>query len=86
MRDLPDRKRLYEENLSQFLDSWADPGNHQRLTGPLNDEMFRLNLERAMTAVIWIRRWLGARAQARQAQKPEIRRPPTKRTWFRARS
>lgn len=89
VRHLEDRKTLYRQNLEQFLDTWEDPGNHERLLDSVDDREFVCNLARAQTAVIWIRRMLEARDRANQLEreletldrgaKPLMR-------WFRSRS
>lgn len=89
VRYLAGRKALYRRNLDQFLDTWQDPEHHRRLLGAIDDEAFNHNLERAQTAVIWIRRMLEARDTANDL-KQELRAltddPKPARRWLRSRS
>lgn len=84
VRRLPDRKALYRENLEQFLDRWESiPLGSTPLVGPIDPETFKANQERARTAVIWIRRMLDARDEAREsAERLESGAKPKKRRYW----
>lgn len=90
VKSLPDRKALYRENLEQFLDRWESiPLGSKPLVSSIDAASLLANQERARTAVIWIRRMLEAREDARglkrdveQATAAETER----RRWFRSRS
>lgn len=89
VRHLEDRKTLYRQNLEQFLEAWEDPKNHRRLLNTVDDAAFNRNLERAQTAVIWIRRMLEARDEAndlREKLREQTGKPESKPRWFRSRS
>jgi O-antigen biosynthesis protein len=86
VRLLPDRKVLYKQNLTQFLDRWQSSplGNRPLLEGT-DQETLEAGQEQARLAVIWIRRMLAARAEARTPQQePEL--PPRRQGWLRSRS
>lgn len=88
VRNLPDRKALYRENLTQFLDRWESmPLGDQPGIDAIDAREFLANQERAQTAIIWIRRMLAAREEARQPSRetsgPE---PVRRRGWFKSRS
>ncbi|HEX6220176.1 MAG TPA: glycosyltransferase family 2 protein [Acidimicrobiia bacterium] len=89
VRKLPDRKALYRENLEQFLDRWESiPLGSTPLVGSIDPETFKANQERARTAVIWIRRMLEAREQARDlaARLESGSKPKKRRYWLISRS
>jgi GT2 family glycosyltransferase len=86
---LPDRKALYRENLEQFLDRWESiPLGSTPLVGSIDPETFTANQERALTAVIWIRRMLEAREEAREsaARSEAASKPKKRRYWLISRS
>lgn len=84
VRKLPDRKALYRQNLAQFLDRWESiPLKSTPLVGSIDPETFRANQECARTAVIWIRRMLEAREEARElAARLESGSKPRKRRYW----
>lgn len=90
VKNLPDRKDLYRHNLDMFLSRWADiPLGPAPRVESLSPDQFVSNQERARTAVIWIRRMLEAREEARMAkarlgQAATIE--PRSRRWFKPRS
>lgn len=90
VRKLPNRKELYRSNLTQFLDRWEScPLGDQPLIDSVPPEDLMRNQERAMTAVIWIRRMLAARDEAqrlRSSLKPALQEDDSRRGWFRSRS
>ena len=90
VRTIPDRGVLYRENLEQFLDRWASvPLGETPLAGSIDTETFLANQETAKTAVIWIRRMLEARDEARRLRRELKKRAQPanrRRGWFRARS
>ena len=89
VRKLPDRKALYRENLEQFLDRWkSTPLGSTPLLGSIDPETFKANQERAETAVIWIRRMLEAREEARElaARLESGSKPKKRRYWLITRS
>lgn len=67
VRNLPNRKALYRENLELFLDRWESIplGSSPRIDS-IDPEAFLANQERARTAIIWVRRMLEAREEARR--------------------
>jgi GT2 family glycosyltransferase len=89
VRKLPDPKALYRENLEQFLDRWeSTPLGSTPLVGSIDPETFKANQERALTAVIWIRRMLEARDEARElaARLESGSKPKKRRYWLITRS
>jgi GT2 family glycosyltransferase len=90
IRKLPDRKALYRKNLEQFLDRWGSiPLSSTPLVASIDSETLLANQERARTAVIWIRRMLEAREEAR-GLRAELERAiaggAKGRRWLRSRS
>lgn len=90
VRNLPDRKDLYRRNLAQFLDRWETlPLGSRPMLDSIDPDRYRANQERAQTAVVWIRRMLAAREEAREAKaRLEAQRRTRERRWrpFRSRS
>jgi hypothetical protein len=89
VRKLPDRKALYRENLEQFLDRWeSTPLGSTPLVDSIGPETFKANQEHARTAVIWIRRMLEAREEARDsaARLESDSKPKKRRYWLISRS
>jgi len=84
MREVPGLGALYRRNLEQFLDRWEAEPDGPRLE-TVDVEAYRRNLERAQTAVRWIRRMLAARDEV-AAMKEELESPPRGKGWFRSRS
>jgi GT2 family glycosyltransferase len=84
VRKLSHRKALYRENLVQFLDRWeSTPLGSTPLVGSIDPETFKANQEHARIAVIWIRRMLEAREQARElAARLESGSKPRKRRYW----
>lgn len=88
VRHLEGRQTLYRQNLEQFLQAWEDPANHKRKLDTLDNREFVSNLERAQTAVIWIRRMLEARDRADDLARELAalhNRPNPVARWFRSR-
>jgi O-antigen biosynthesis protein len=86
---LENRKTLYKENLEQFLTRWeTKPLGTTPWAGSLDRAMFLSNQERAQTAIIWIRRMLEAREEARRVASVKSQASPERRRWWiiRARS
>lgn len=67
VRNLPDRKLLYQTNLAQFLNRWENMplGDTPRID--IDPARFLANQLAAKAAVLWIRRMLEAREEARRA-------------------
>ena len=63
MKDVPGLTKLYRKNLERFIDRW-DTGPDGPLLDTIGSEDYARNLERARTAVAWIRRMLVARDEA----------------------
>lgn len=88
VRQVPDRKDLYRQNLEKFLERWSSPAGHEPKLPSVDPVEFRHNLERAGTAVVWIRRMLEARdeAAALRSELRELEQGSTRRKrWFKAR-
>ncbi len=86
VKRLPDRKELYRDNLSRFLDRWESaPIESPLLPSVDRDELLR-NQERARTAVVWIRRMLEARARTHDEGVAGPASVSRKRRWLRSRS
>jgi GT2 family glycosyltransferase len=83
MRHLPDLSQLYRRNLEQFLDRWEQGPSGPRLDG-LDPSVYEANVDRARTAVRWIRRMLAARDEA-AALRNELEKASTRRRWLKAR-
>jgi len=83
MRQVPGLTALYRTNLETFLDRWETGPEGPILDAVGRDDYLR-NLERAKTAVAWIRRMVVARDEA-AALKREME-TTTTRSWFRPRS
>ena len=83
MKELPGLTALYRKNLERFLDRW-DAGPDGPLLGTVGSEEYLRNLDRARTAVTWIRRMLAARDDVARP-KGEAETLPA-RSWFRSRS
>ena len=84
MRQMPGLGALYRRNLEQFLDRWeAGPDGPSLET--VDIDAYRRNLERAKTAVRWIRRMLTARDEAGSLRE-ELESPPRGKGWLRSRS
>ena len=83
MRERPDLSALYRRNLGLFLDRW-ESGPDGPLLDTVTSDDYERNLERARTAVVWIRRMIAARQEAAQSRtEPDT---PTKKGRFRSRS
>ena len=61
VRDLPDRKKLYRDNLSQFLDRWESKPLREPLLAETDPHLLEIKQDQARTAIVWIRRMLAAR-------------------------
>ena len=83
MKELPGLTDLYRKNLQRFLDRW-DMGPDGPLLDTIGSEEYLRNLDRARTAVTWIRRMLAARDEA-ATLRAEIERAAS-RSWLRPRS
>ncbi len=83
MKEVPGLTALYRNNLERFLDRW-DTGPDGPMLDTIGREDYLRNLDRARTAVTWIRRMMAARDEA-VALKSEVDGPST-RSWFRSRS
>jgi GT2 family glycosyltransferase len=90
VRQLPDRRALYRDNLRQFLNRWeTTPLGSAPLLDSVDPETLVSNQQHARTAVVWIRRMLEARDEAnrlRRESKAPATPPAQRRRWFRARS
>jgi len=86
VRQIANRAQLYRKNLSQFLESWENPANHDRLVASIESEDFERNLMRAQTAIIWIRRLLIARDDAAGLRKTLSEGTPSRHRWLRSKS
>ncbi len=84
MREVPGLTDLYRKNLARFLDRW-ETGPEGPLLDTVSPEEYQRNLERARTAVVWIRRMLVARDET-AALKRETAGTTQTRSWFRSRS
>lgn len=82
MKEVPGLTALYRKNLEQFLDRW-DTGPDGPLLDTIGREDYLRNLERARTAVAWIRRMLEARGEAASLRN---RIGERKGRWLRSRS
>ena len=83
MRERPDLSALYQRNLELFLDRW-ESGPDGPILDTVTPEEYGRNLERAKTAVVWIRRMIAARQEA--ATLPNEPEPARKKGRFRSRS
>jgi GT2 family glycosyltransferase len=83
MKQVPGLSALYQKNLDRFLDRW-EIGPDGPLLETIAPEEYLRNLERARTAVTWIRRMLAARDEAAVLRR-ELERA-SHRPWFRSRS
>lgn len=83
MKDVPALTELYRKNLERFLDRW-DTGPDGPLLDTIGHEDYLRNLERARTAVAWIRRLLMARDEAATLRR-EVDKAASG-SWFRSRS
>lgn len=82
MKDVPGLTALYRKNLERFLDRW-DRGPDGPLLDTIGREDYLRNLERARTAVAWIRRMLVARDEA-ATLRLEVDKASSG-SWFRSR-
>jgi O-antigen biosynthesis protein len=83
MKDVPGLTALYRKNLERFLDRW-DTAPDGPLLDTIGREDYVRNLERARTAVAWIRRLVVARDEAATLRR-EVDKAAS-RSWFRSRS
>ena len=83
MKEVPGLTTLYRKNLDRFLDRW-DTGPDGPMLDTVGREDYLRNLERARTAVAWIRRMVAARDEAATLRR-EVESAPT-RSWLRPRS
>jgi GT2 family glycosyltransferase len=83
MREVPGLSALYRKNLETFLDRW-ETGPDGPLLDTVSPEEYQRNLERAKTAVAWIRRMLVARDETATLRREAATSPA--RRWFRSRS
>jgi hypothetical protein len=81
MREVPGLTALYRRNLATFLDRW-ETGPPGPLLDTVSQEEYQHNLDRARTAVVWIRRMLKARDEAASKSEAEM---SSTRSWFRSR-
>lgn len=89
VRNLPDRKSLYRDNLEQFLRRWETQPLKEPLLETTDPALLEIRQEQAQTAIVWIRRMLASREEARALREKiesdsESNRP--RRRWFRSRS
>lgn len=82
MRHVPDLPKLYRRNLEQFLDRWEE-GPQGPTLDTVDRAEYKMNLERAKTAVRWIRRMLDARDEA-SALRKQLEMSQTRRSFFRS--
>jgi GT2 family glycosyltransferase len=68
MKQVPGLAALYRKNLDRFLERW-EAGPEGPLVRTIEPEDYLQNLERAKTAVVWIRRMLAARDEAAVLRK-----------------
>ena len=83
MKEVPGLTALYRKNLARFLDRW-DTGPDGPMLDTIDRADYLRNLDRARTAVTWIRRMMAARDEA-VALRRAVDEPST-RSWFRSRS
>jgi hypothetical protein len=83
MKDVPGLTALYRKNLERFLDRW-DTAPDGPLLDTIGREDYVRNLERARTAVAWIRRLVVARDEVATLRR-EVDKAAS-RSWFRSRS
>jgi O-antigen biosynthesis protein len=83
MKEVPGLIALYRKNLERFLDRW-DSGPDGPMLDTIGRKDYLRNLDRARTAVAWIRRMLAARDEAATLRR-EFDKTPN-RSWFRSRS
>ncbi|MET0566984.1 MAG: glycosyltransferase [Acidimicrobiia bacterium] len=83
MKEVPGLTALYRNNLERFLDRW-DTGPDGPMLDTIDRTDYLRNLDRARTAVTWIRRMMAARDEA-MALRRAVDEPST-RPWFRSRS
>ena len=83
MRQVPGLTALYRRNLERFLDRW-ETGPDGPLLDRIDFEEYQRNLERARTAVAWIRRMVAARDEAANLRR-EMEKTKTM-SWFRSKS
>lgn len=83
MKDVPALTELYRKNLGRFLDRW-DTGPDGPLLDTIGHEDYLRNLERARTAVAWIRRLVAARDETATLRR-EVDQAASG-SWFRSRS
>ena len=83
MKDVPGLTALYRKNLERFLDRW-DRGPDGPLLDTIGRKDYVRNLERARTAVAWIRRMLVARDEAGTLRR-EVDKASSG-SWFRSKS
>jgi GT2 family glycosyltransferase len=70
MREIPGLPELYRRNLEQFLNTWEQRPEGPRLQN-VEPETYERNLDRAQTAVRWIRRMIAARDTAKEPARSE---------------
>jgi GT2 family glycosyltransferase len=83
MRQVPGLAALYRKNLEAFLARW-ETGPDGPILDTVSPAEFARNLERAKTAVAWIRRMIAARDEASRLRK-ELE-TASHRRWFRSSS
>ena len=83
MKDVPGLTALYRKNLERFLNRW-DTGPDGPLLDTIGREDYVRNLERARTAVAWIRRLVVARDEAATLRR-EVDKASSG-SWFRSKS
>jgi GT2 family glycosyltransferase len=68
VRYLPDRRELYRDNLSQFLDRWESKPLREPLLAETDPHLLEIKQNQARTAIVWIRRLLAAREETSPPQ------------------
>lgn len=87
VRNLPDRKTLYQDNLAQFLDRWeSQPLGTTPLLESTTPDQLEIGQEKARLAVIWMRRMLAAREAGGSPGGQGTASPQPRRGWLRSRS
>lgn len=89
VRNLPDRKSLYRDNLEQFLRRWETKPLKEPLLETTDPALLEIRQEQAQTAIVWIRRMLASREEARSLKgelASVLKRTRQRGRWFRSRS
>ncbi len=71
IRTMPERSRLWRENLSLFLDRWTSPESDPVRLPTCPSHEFQLNVRHARGAAMWLQRYIEARDLATQTPSIE---------------